>query len=113
MSEATAHPFWDCDKDGLRVRLRLTPSGRRDAIDGVMTDVEGLGVLKASVTKVPEGGKANQALIKMLAKEWKVAKSAIEVVQGTTSRNKVLRVLGNAADLERSIIAWTKDKGLA
>ena len=94
------------------MRVRLTPAGRRDGVDGVMQDADGNAMLKASVTKVPEGGKANQALIKMLAKDWKVAKSAVDVVQGSTSRNKVLRVLGNAAELDRSITAWGRKNGL-
>ena len=93
--------------------MRLTPSGRRDGIDGVMVDADGNGVLKASVTTAPEGGKANQALIKMLAKDWKVAKSTIEVIQGQTSRNKVLLILGDAVLLHNTIGMWALDKGLA
>jgi len=78
-----------------------------------MANADGNGVLKASVTKAPEGGKANQALIKMLAKEWKVAKSTIEVVQGQTSRNKVLLISGDAASVQNHIAKWAQDKGLA
>ena len=95
------------------MRIRLTPSGRRDGVDGVMVDADGNGVLKASVTQVPEGGKANQALIKMLAKDWKVAKSSIEVIQGQTSRNKVLLISGDAAPLQNNIASWAQDKGFA
>lgn len=97
----------------MRVRIRLTPSGHRDGVDGVMVNVDGYGVLKASVTKAPEGGKANQALIKMLAKEWKVAKSTLNVIQGQTSRNKVLLISGDAANLQKHIGDWALDKGLA
>ena len=46
--------------------------------------------LKISVTAAPEGGKANEAVIALLAKEWGVAKSAISVVTGATDRRKVV-----------------------
>ncbi|MCW8916416.1 MAG: DUF167 family protein [Magnetovibrio sp.] len=98
---------------GLCVRVRLTPSGRQNGIDGVMKDMDGETVLKATATTAPENGKANKALIKLLAKEWKLAKSSVDVVQGQTSRNKVLMVLGNAADLHQTIGAWATEKGLA
>lgn len=104
--------FYETTPQGLRLRIRLTPSGRKDGIDGVMQDANASGVLKASVTKPPEGGKANQALIKMLAKEWKLAKSSIEVIQGLTSRNKIILISGDAATLYTHIDDWAQDKGL-
>jgi len=106
-------PFFEASPQGLRVRLRLTPSGRRDGIDGVMEDTDGHGILKASVTKAPEGGKANQALIKLLAKEWKLAKSAIEIIQGQTSRSKVLLISGETAVVQKHILAWAETQGFA
>lgn len=78
-----------------------------------MVDANANGVLKASVTKAPEDGKANQALIKMLAKEWRMAKSTIEVIQGHTSRNKVLLLSGDAAILQKNIGAWASTQGFA
>ncbi|MBL4615080.1 MAG: DUF167 domain-containing protein [Magnetovibrio sp.] len=96
---------------GLRVRIRLTPAGRHDGINGLMHDVDGCAVLKASVTKAPEDGKANAALIKLLAKNWKVAKSTIEIIQGHTSRNKVLLIAGDAANLQKIIGIWLDDQG--
>jgi len=99
--------------DGVRVRVRLTPAGRHDGIDGLMTDVDGHGVLKASVTRAPEDGKANTALIKMLANQWKVAKSTLEVVQGASARNKVLQVCGDPQTLDQTIAAWAKAQNLS
>lgn len=97
--------------DGLRVRLRLQPAGRADKILGLAQDAAGQVALKATVTKPPEGGKANAALIKLLAKEWKVAKSTLEVIQGQTSRNKVLHLAGDGDALTALLHAWTKNKG--
>ena len=59
--------------DGVRVAVRLTPKASRNAIAGIAESGQGEAVLKVMVTAVPEAGKANEALIKLLAKEWGVA----------------------------------------
>jgi hypothetical protein len=97
--------------DGLKVRVRLQPSGPANRVLGLIQDVEGLTALKVSVTQVPEGGKANAQLIKLLAKEWKVAKSALEVIQGHTSRNKVVTLAGDGGERAALLQAWSKTKG--
>jgi uncharacterized protein (TIGR00251 family) len=85
--------------DGVRVAVRLTPKASRNAIAGIASSGQGEAVLKVMVTAVPEAGKANEALIKLLAKEWGIAKSAISLVAGATDRNKILHVAGDASDL--------------
>ena len=89
--------------DGVRIAVRLTPKASRNAIAGMAASGHGAGqgetVLKVMVTAVPEAGKANEALIKLLAKEWGVAKSSISLVAGATDRNKIVHVAGDAADL--------------
>ena len=53
---------------GVSVRVRLTPKATRNAVAGIAKDAQGITALKATVTASPEGGKANKALIGMLAK---------------------------------------------
>lgn len=91
---------------GLRVFIRLTPKGSRDKIDGLAAEADGGVVLKASVTAVPEDGKANAALIKMLAKEWRVAKSDFEIVAGATDRRKTLLISGDGAEMAARLDQW-------
>lgn len=91
---------------GVRVQLRLTPKAARDRIDGLAAEADGGTILKVSVTTVPEDGKANAALIKLLSKEWRVPKSAIEVVQGATDRRKVLHITGETDDLLARLDQW-------
>jgi uncharacterized protein YggU (UPF0235/DUF167 family) len=56
--------------------------------------------LKARVRAAPEDGKANAALIALIAKTLSVAKSNVSVVRGATSRMKVLEIEGvREADL--------------
>ncbi|NMN70567.1 DUF167 domain-containing protein [Rhizobium sp. 57MFTsu3.2] len=100
MSRAWA--IFDCH---IHITVRLTPSGGRDAIDGVETDAEGKAHLKARVTAVPEKGKANKALIALVAKSLRVAKSSVSLASGETSRKKILRIDGDPEDLIRKLQA--------
>jgi len=55
------------------------------------------GRLKISVTAPPVDGEANTAVIELLAKELRVARGAVEVIAGMTSRRKTVRVTGVTA----------------
>ena len=55
--------------------------------------------LKARVRAVAEDNKANRAIEKLIAKQLKIAKSKVRVVSGETSRNKIIRIEGDADDL--------------
>ena len=55
--------------------------------------VEKEGVLKAYVNEAPDKGKANKAVIALIAKEYKVPKSNVKIVSGLTSRNKRVEVV--------------------
>lgn len=70
--------------------IKLTPKASKNAVSGWHTDTDGKLMLKASVTTVPEDGKANEALIKLLSKTLKLAKSSITIVSGDTNRIKTL-----------------------
>lgn len=89
--------------DHVRLSIRLTPNGGRDAIEGVETDAAGDSYLKARVRAVPEGGKANKALVELVAKTFGLPKSAIRFVSGETARKKILRIDGDPEDLRRKI----------
>ena len=51
-------------------------------------------IVQASVTSPPENGKANQALVRLLADEWKMPRSSISLAAGSLSRNKVILIEG-------------------
>ncbi|MCI0438830.1 MAG: DUF167 domain-containing protein [Chloroflexi bacterium] len=71
------------------LQVRVQPKSRRDAVE----IAEG-GKLKVYVTAAPEDGRANDAVVALLAKRLGVSKSAISIVRGHRSRDKVLRVDG-------------------
>lgn len=79
-------------REPQKITVRLTPNAKQNAIIGWDDDVSGEVILKVQVTAIPEKGKANQALIKLLSKEWKIPKSSIEIARGDTSRIKVLLI---------------------
>ncbi|GAA0552889.1 hypothetical protein FHS83_001546 [Rhizomicrobium palustre] len=74
--------------------VRLTPKGGRDAVEGWETASDGSRHVKARVRAVPEDGKANAALVQLLAKTLGVPKSAIEIVAGATARLKRIEARG-------------------
>lgn len=92
--------------DGVRVALRVTPRAGRDRIDGLITDGDGRAALKLSVTAVPEDGKANVAVLKLLAKAWDVPRTALSVASGAAARRKIVHIAGDGPALARRINAW-------
>ena len=85
--------------DHVRLTVRLTPNGGRDAIDGLETGADGERHVKARVSVPPEKGKANKALVALVAKWAGVSKSAVSLVSGDTQRKKILRIDGDPEDL--------------
>lgn len=81
------------------VAIRLTPRGGRDAITG-----ERDGVILARVSAPPVDGKANAALVALVAKTTGVPKSAVRIVQGQTSRTKTVTADGLTADALRAAL---------
>ena len=92
--------------DGLRVRLRVQPGARREAVEGPVALRDGGIALAVRVSAPPEGGKANAALVKLLAKTWKLPKSALTIVAGHGHRQKTLLIAGDPKALETSLRGW-------
>jgi uncharacterized protein YggU (UPF0235/DUF167 family) len=90
---------WKIAPDGLSVTVRATPKGGRDAIDGVDQLSDGTSVLKVRVRAAPDGGEANAAIIRTIAKTIGIGTSTISLVRGATNRIKVFRLAGNGAAL--------------
>lgn len=86
----------------MRLAVRLTPRGGRDASDGWAVDSAGRPYLKIRVTAPPVEGEANAALEAFVARSLKLPRSAVRVAAGQTARLKQLEIEGvEAADIER------------
>jgi uncharacterized protein (TIGR00251 family) len=71
------------------VSVRAQPRASRDAIVGVHD-----GALKIAITAPPVDGEANAAIIALVAKKLGVAKRAVKVVRGDSSREKIVAIEG-------------------
>jgi uncharacterized protein len=80
--------------DGLRVAIRLSPRAKADRLLAIAA-AEGGRVLKASVTAPAERGLANEALLQLLARAWRLPRRNLSIATGSTSRNKAVRVAGD------------------
>ncbi|WVT72987.1 DUF167 domain-containing protein [Sinorhizobium chiapasense] len=98
-----ANPAFTAHGDHVRLTVRLTPNGGRDAIDGLEAAADGEEHLRVRVSAVPEKGKANQALIAFLAKKLGLAKSKLSLISGDTQRKKILRIDGDPEEIFRRL----------
>lgn len=84
--------------------VRLTPGAGRDEIAGIARR-GGETVLAARVTAAPEKGRANAALIALLAKRLSLPKSAMSVAGGARARDKRIVIGGDPEDAQARIAA--------
>lgn len=91
---------------GVRLFVRAAPRASRNAVQGLAPGADDRMQVKISVTAVPEDGKANAAIIGLLAKAWRIPKSSISVVAGGTDRSKILFVAGETEALMTRLSDW-------
>ncbi len=101
---------WLEEAGGLALWLRLTPKGGRDALEGVEALADGRSVLKARVRAAPEDGRANAALVELVAKTLGTPKSAVSIAAGHASRVKKLFIAGDPARLSQALAARLEPK---
>jgi uncharacterized protein len=77
------------DDSGVQIALKVVPGASRDRIVGALGDA-----LKVAVSKPPEGGAANRAVVQLLGKALRVPAAQVEVVKGRTNPRKEVRVSG-------------------
>ena len=95
--------FYQATTDGLKIFVRLSPKAKREGIEGIHTDPDNRERLKIAVSAPPVDSKANEALIKLLAKHLHIAKSLITLISGATDRSKTLLIAGNPDELIKKL----------
>lgn len=73
----------------VRISLRVIPRARRNVVEGFLD-----GVLRVRVTAAPQDGSANQAVVKLLAKQLGLPRSSVALIRGAKSRDKVIEISG-------------------
>jgi uncharacterized protein len=88
----------------IRLRLRVSPGATRSQV--VARHGEGW---KVRVAAPPEGGKANEALLELLAATLEIPRNRIEIAAGRGSRDKTVVVYGlSEADVEARMTAFAE-----
>ena len=103
----TARP-WRITPEGIEVRVRATPRGGRDALDGVETRDDGAAVLKVRVRAAPEDGAANAAVRDVLRRALGLPASAVALTTGATARIKQFRIAGDGPALAARLDGLTE-----
>ncbi len=89
-------------RDGVTLRVRVTPKSSRDEVLAP-TWQGGELALKVRVRAVPEDGKANKAVTRLIAKWLGVAGSTVVLKSGARSRTKLLEIHGHSNELTATI----------
>ena len=80
-------------QNGAVVKVRVQPGASRNQVVGYQQDV-----LRLRVTAPPQNGKANAAIVSLLAETLGVPKRRVRIVRGLTSRDKLVVVDSLSAD---------------
>ena len=97
--------------DAVVLAIHVTPKAGANAIGNLQAAADGSHALKVRVTQPPDKGKANKAVISLLAKRLGFAKSALEIVAGHTSRDKLIRITGQPAEIAHRIAQLAEHGG--
>ena len=97
---ASSTDLFERVESGLRVRVRLSPNASANRVEGHCLLPDGSKAIKVRVSAIPEKGKANAALTKLLSKVWDLPKTSITIIAGATERTKTL-LLVDASESDR------------
>jgi len=95
--------FYEQTAVGFILRIRVTPNASKSSIGGIFTDADGKDFLKININAVPEKGKANQELIKILSKTLGISKSSFTIISGETDRYKKVSVPNASPSIKQAL----------
>jgi uncharacterized protein len=90
------YPWQHRKEGGLRLLVRVTPKSSGDVLEGIERLADGTAVLKARVRAAPNDGKANAAVVALVARRLEVASRTLHLAAGATSRIKRIDIDGDA-----------------
>jgi uncharacterized protein (TIGR00251 family) len=71
----------------MRIYIKVIPKSSRSKVEKLADNT-----YKVWVTVVPEKGRANKEVVKLLAKYFRVSKSQVDIVGGQTTRTKIVDI---------------------
>ena len=93
---------------GVRLVLKVRPGAGKDSIDGLETATGGGMSLLVRVRAQPEKGRANEAVIKLLAQALGLPKSRLAITAGETGRRKTIFIPGDADRIRAALHSFTQ-----
>ncbi|HMR29725.1 MAG TPA: DUF167 family protein [Geminicoccaceae bacterium] len=94
---------------GVELAVRVTPKAGTSVVAGTVRDAAGAAWLAVKVTEPADGGRANQAAIRLLARQCGVPPSAVTLVSGAAARWKRLLIAGEPALLGSRLVQLAKE----
>ena len=77
----------------MKLAIKVTTNAKQDHVKEGGINSFGNRVLKIKTTAIPQDGKANEAIIRIVADYFKVKKGAVKILSGETARLKILEVV--------------------
>ena len=90
---------------GIELAVRVVPRARRPGVGGMRRDAAGRALLELRVSAPPEKGRANRAVVELVAELLGVPARAVRIQSGESARNKRLFVEGPADALAQRLAA--------
>ena len=98
--------FYEDTKQGIIIRVRLTPNSSCCKVTGLFQTPDGTTFLKVNIISVPEKGKANKELISWISKQLKIAKSDLSIISGELDRYKKILITADKESVLPQIVSW-------
>jgi len=99
-------------RDGVHLAVRLVPKASKSRILGLVATEERRQALKISVQAPPTEGKANEALLRLLAETLDLPRRDFSLALGANDRRKLVHVSGDpqrlTQHLEKALLPWLK-----
>jgi hypothetical protein len=96
---------WRRVEGGVELFVRVAAKAGADRVAGLWRGAEARERLAVRVAAAPEKGRANDAVIRLLAAQSELAPSMFAVTAGETGRLKTVRIAGDAAQIETRLAA--------
>ena len=76
----------------MKISLKVITHAKKSEVVGDDVDLFGARILRVKISQPPEDGKANKALIELLAEYLSVKKNSIKIIAGEKSTHKIIEV---------------------
>lgn len=103
-------PFVEAS-EGVRVRVRVSPRARATRIEGLEHEPQGGVRLRVAVTEAADAGRANAAVLALLAKVWRLPKTSLAIASGATDRRKTVLIAGDGKNVMARLLRWGQTQG--